>query len=60
MGVPKKRKSSMKKKMRRAHHALGKTNLIPCSDCGEPTLPHRVCPNCHRYRGKRIAAVAED
>jgi large subunit ribosomal protein L32 len=59
VAVPKKRRSYTKRHMRRSHHALKKTNFVMCANCGEPTLPHRVCPNCNTYKGKRIFA-AED
>ncbi len=54
MAVPKKKTSTMKKKLRRSHHALKKANFITCVQCGEPTLIHRVCPKCNTYRGKKV------
>lgn len=54
MGVPKKRRSIMKKRMRRAHHALTRLSLSKCPNCGEPALPHRVCSHCNMYKGKKV------
>jgi len=54
MAVPKKRHSHSRTRWRRSHDALTKSNVIKCTDCGEPTLPHRVCPNCFRYKGKLV------
>jgi len=59
MAVPKKRRSHTRQAIRRSHLALKKVNLVTCSHCGEPTLPHRVCPNCSMYKGKRIIAVED-
>ncbi|MEM7181083.1 MAG: 50S ribosomal protein L32 [Spirochaetota bacterium] len=52
MAVPKRRKSKSKVRTKRAHHAIGKPNLVPCPECKSFTLPHRVCPFCGFYKGK--------
>ena len=57
MGVPKKRRSYTRRLKRRSHHALAKQSLVNCSNCGEPTLPHRVCPHCSYYKGKQVINV---
>lgn len=57
MGVPKKRRSYSKKQKRRSHQALTSVSLVTCTNCGEPTVPHRVCPHCGYYHGKRIVAL---
>jgi large subunit ribosomal protein L32 len=59
VGVPKKRRSYTRRHLKRAHHALGKISLVTCTNCGEPTLPHRVCPHCNHYKGK-LAFPVED
>lgn len=59
MGVPKKRHSLTRRLKRRSHHALTKACLVTCSNCGEPTLPHRVCPHCNYYKGKRALNVED-
>lgn len=56
MAVPKRRKSKSKTRMHRAHHAIGKPNLVPCSNCGAFILPHRVCPECGFYDGELVVA----
>jgi len=28
--------------------------IITCSNCGNPVLPHHVCPKCGFYRGRQI------
>jgi large subunit ribosomal protein L32 len=56
MAVPKKKTSPSKRDMRRSHHALVKSNAYACASCGEPTLPHCVCPHCNNYKGKSVVA----
>ncbi len=60
MAVPKKRTSRSRRDMRRAHHRLKIPNLTECPRCHEPVLPHRVCPECGYYRGKKILKLEEE
>lgn len=63
MPVPKRRTTSSKRDMRRANHdKVAAPNLVPCSNCSAPTLPHRACAACGYYRGKPVfkAESAED
>lgn len=57
MAVPKKKTSQARRDQRRAHHALKGPNLIACPNCGEPRLPHRVCPECGHYKGRMVVSV---
>jgi large subunit ribosomal protein L32 len=59
MQAPKRRTSRSKRNKRRAHDALRAVNAIACSQCGEPTMPHRVCHHCGSYRGRQLAETAE-
>jgi len=52
--VPKRRTGKAKKNMRRSHHALTPSNTMECPTCGEPVVPHRVCPKCGYYRERLI------
>ena len=54
MAVPKRRVSKMKKNVRRSHLALSAPGMVTCSNCGELTLSHRVCPNCGFYKGRQV------
>ena len=56
MAVPKRRVSKMKKGLRRSHLALNVPGMVTCSNCGELTLSHRVCPSCCFYKGKQVVA----
>ena len=61
MAVPKKKKSPSRRNMRRANHDKRTApGLVPCANCEEPTMSHRVCPACGFYKGRQILKVAED
>lgn len=46
--------------MRRANHdKVAAPNLVPCSNCSAPALPHRVCAACGFY-GKRAILEKKD
>lgn len=58
MAVPKRRTSSSKRNMRRAaNEKIAVPNLVPCPECGEPSVPHRACPACGKYKGKQVTKV---
>jgi large subunit ribosomal protein L32 len=41
--------------MRRANYdKIAPPNLVPCSNCSAPSLPHRVCVACGHYRGRAV------
>ena len=59
MAVPKRRTSRSKRNMRRANHdKITAPNLVPCPNCGEPSVPHRACASCGHYRGRAVKKVA--
>jgi large subunit ribosomal protein L32 len=58
--VPKRRTTPSKRNMRRANHdKVAAPNLVPCSNCSAPALPHRVCAACGFY-GKRAILKKKD
>jgi len=59
MAVPKRKKSKSRVGTRRSHDHLQAANVINCSNCGEPALPHRMCPHCGHYKGRPIKEVKE-
>jgi large subunit ribosomal protein L32 len=52
--LPKRKISKGRRNRRRAHDALTPRALITCTNCGQKTLPHRVCGNCGHYAGREI------
>ena len=55
MAVQQNKKSRSRKGMRRSHDRVAVPAVIYCT-CGEPTLPHSVCPNCGEYTGRKVIA----
>lgn len=53
MAVPKKKPSRHRRGNRRAHKALGKTNVIENSTTGEFHRPHHVSPDGY-YRNRQV------
>jgi len=41
--------------MRRANHdKVTAPNIVPCTNCSAPMVPHRICPACGFYKGKAV------
>lgn len=59
MAVPRKKVSKSRRGMRRSHDHIPVPTVVICS-CGEPTLPHRICPSCGAYRDRTFISVKED
>lgn len=58
MAVPKRKKTPPKRDMRRAQHdKVTPVQLVSCENCGEAKLPHRACPACGHYKGRKVAAT---
>jgi len=57
MAVPKKRVSKQRKRKRRTHYKAEVPDPNTCVQCGDPKLPHRVCPTCGYYRGEPVLEV---
>jgi len=60
MAEPKKRLTSSRSGNRQSHDALKMQNLIACQHCKSRILPHRVCPNCGYYKGKKVIELKDD
>ena len=52
--VPVHKKSKMRKRTRRSHHALTAIRLIACTQCGQAKVQHAACGNCG-YVNDRIS-----
>ena len=53
-GVPTKHHSKSKVGRRRSHLALKPEKISVCSNCGYPVMPHRLCPKCGVYKGRKL------
>ncbi len=60
MGNPKKRFSKSRRDKRAAQWKLTPPGLEECPHCHEPKLPHRVCPNCGRYKERQVIQFDEE
>jgi len=59
MANPTHRHTRSRRDKRRANWRLNALNIVLCPECQEPRLPHRICPNCGSYRGRKIIEVIE-
>ena len=60
MPNPKRRHSRARTGKRRAHDYLVEKGSSVCESCGQPVLPHRVCPYCGKYKGREVIEVESD
>ena len=58
MAVPKRKKSKMRIRQRKAHLKFEPAMVKACPNCGAPQQSHRVCPSCGQYRGRQVVTVA--
>jgi large subunit ribosomal protein L32 len=56
MPVPRRRHCSARQGKGRSHIKLLAKQLIPCENCGELKMRHRICPSCGTY--KKVAYKA--
>ncbi len=57
MGVPKRKSSKSRQRLRRGANRWEPPQLSKCSQCGSASRPHRVCPSCGYYRGRQIVSA---
>lgn len=61
MGVPKRRRSKQRNRIRRAVNLkLNAPELVHCPQCRAFTIPHRICPACGYYKAKPVIAVEKN
>ena len=59
MGLPKRKPSHSRQRMRRAYNSVLKLpQLTPCPQCDAPGISHRVCPSCGYYNGRKVLEVS--
>ena len=49
----------MRTHKRRSHHAVKPLKLQGCSQCGQPTHSHTVCPTCGFYMGRTMVEMED-
>ena len=60
MAVPKRKLSSARKNKRRSNvWKLQAPALAKYSQCGSFKSPHRVCPTCGYYNGRKVIEVEQ-
>jgi large subunit ribosomal protein L32 len=57
VALPKKRHSKARGRRRRTHWTLSAAKLIPCPQCKQPKLPHRICQVCGYYNGRQVIEI---
>jgi large subunit ribosomal protein L32 len=61
VAVPKRRNPRARRNSRRANHdRVEAPNVIPCANCGEVMIPHRVCPSCGHYAGREVVEIVDE
>lgn len=53
MAVPKRKKSKMRVRQRRAQIKAAVPGTVKC-ECGAVRLAHRACPSCGKYDGRQV------
>lgn len=53
MTAPRRRHSNLRRNKARTHKKLTAMKTVACPKCGEPKLPHRICPACGAYKEKK-------
>ncbi len=57
MAVPKRKKSKMKIRMRKAQKKADVATTSVCPSCGAPVQAHHACPACGMYRGRKVLTI---
>ena len=60
MANPKRRHSKARTRTRRSTWKGSLPTLIECPQCHQLKLPHRVCPSCGAYAGRKVVGDAAD
>lgn len=57
MGVPKRRTSKQRKRLRRAQLKVEAPGLVLCPHCKSLKKPHTICPSCGQYKGRKVLEI---
>lgn len=59
MGVPKRKPSKSRQRMRRAYNSVLKLPQVSnCPQCDAAYRPHRVCPSCGFYKERQVLTIS--
>ncbi len=56
MPNPTRRHSKQRRDKRRTHYKAVASSVTACPQCGTAKLPHRACPDCGYYNGRKALA----
>ncbi|NLL83142.1 MAG: 50S ribosomal protein L32 [Lentisphaerae bacterium] len=57
MAVPKRKKSKMRVRQRRAHFKAKIAEVATCPNCNASHRSHRVCTSCGYYNGRQVLSI---
>ena len=57
MGVPKRKTSKMRLRIRKGANRWRAPLLGKCQQCGAAKIPHTVCRSCGYYKGRQVLTV---
>ncbi|MFH1904964.1 MAG: 50S ribosomal protein L32 [bacterium] len=57
MALPKRKFSKSRRDKKRTHKKLSLPAMATCSHCSQVKSPHRVCPHCGYYNGKKVVEI---
>jgi len=57
VALPKRKHSAARGRKRRTHWKIKAVSLIPCPQCKQLKLPHRVCLVCGYYDGRQVIEI---
>jgi len=57
MAVPKRKKSKMRIRQRKAHIKAELAQVQACPNCGANQQSHHVCTACGMYKGRKVLSV---
>ncbi|MBU2490155.1 MAG: 50S ribosomal protein L32 [Proteobacteria bacterium] len=57
MALPKHKTSKSRRGMRHSQWKLEPISVGKCPQCGDPKMPHCMCPSCGAYKGRIVVAA---
>ena len=58
MGVPKRKTSKMRLRIRKGANRWRAPQLNKCNQCGSAKIPHTLCHSCGYYGGRQVLTVS--